>query len=87
VNGTRAISAVFQTISSDLLDSLFHFTQCPEKAHLFFSVPLADLGHCKSDMNQNPVTDLRHIVFEKAQLNFAPNASDFYDAHMILAVN
>jgi hypothetical protein len=38
-------------------------------------------------VNQNPVANLRHVVFEKTQLNFAPNSGYFYDAHVILAVN
>jgi hypothetical protein len=78
---------VFQAIPSDLLHGLFRFSQRSQQPHLFHRVLLANLRHGKSDMDQNPVSDLRHIVFEKTQLDFASDAGHFHSAYEILAGN
>jgi hypothetical protein len=78
---------VFQAIASDLLHNLFRFAQGSQQPYLLHRVLLANLRHCKSDMDQNPVSDLRHIVFEKTQLDFASDPGHFYGADAILARN
>jgi hypothetical protein len=82
-----AISAIFQTIPPDLLHGLFLFAQCHEQAHLFLCSLLADLRHRKSNVDQNPIAELRHVVLEKPQLDFAANSGDLNHANVMLALN
>jgi hypothetical protein len=76
---------VFQAIASDLLHNLLRFAQGSQQPYLLHRILLANLRHCKSDMDQNPIAKLRHVVFKKAELNFAPNSGYLHDTHLILA--
>src|ERR1700720_1623029 len=84
---TGAVCAVFETVPPHLLHHLFYFAQRCQKAHLFCSITLADFGHRKSDVDQNPVADLWDVVFEQTQLNLAAHSRHFHDAYTIRTDN
>ncbi len=47
-----------------------------KSAHLFRGVLFADLAHRVTDMDQNPITWFRPVVFQKAQIHMPPYAND-----------
>jgi hypothetical protein len=76
------MAAFFEAVAAHFFHGRLALTQPSEQLHLFHSILLANSGHCKSYVDEHPITHLWQVFEQQAEIDPAADAGDLNDAQV-----